>query len=220
MQLVLGEFLRHTRHVLGGPCENVPILTEEIGELASLFAVQVCPDGGKPFWVIRVQRYPLCFFGRLKRTLGITLLGVGGQGRLLAGHGHDSIQYLLLFSNHEGLGQPATSCRTLGGFLVVSGYGDDALGTWYLHLVVGIVGYSHELGQSRSAKQRVVRALQIHYLKPHCLSAEMILVPEEDIYHGLADWGAGQAGYDAMEHSPTGHELLRLDAQLLHGVMV
>ena len=48
----------------------------------------------------------------------------------------------------------------------------------------------------------------------------MILVPEEDIYLDLADWGAGQAGYDAMEHSPTGHELLCLDAQLLHGVTV
>ena len=86
---------------------------EEIGELAFLFAVKVCPDGGKPFWVMWVQRYPLCFFGRRKGTLGTTLLGVGGQGRLLAGHGHDSVQYLLLFSNYKGLGQPAAGCYVL-----------------------------------------------------------------------------------------------------------
>ena len=39
---MLGEFHRDTRHVLGGPCEDVAILTEEIDELAFLFAVKAC----------------------------------------------------------------------------------------------------------------------------------------------------------------------------------
>ena len=47
----------------------------------------------------------------------------------------------------------------------------------------------------------------------------MIFVSKENIYPDLADWCAGQAGYNAMEHSPNRHELLRLDIQLLHGVM-
>ena len=149
---MLGEFPRNTRHVLGGPLKDVPILTEEIGELAFLFAVQACPDDGKPLWVLGVKRYLLRLLGRLERSLGIILLGIGGQGRLFAGHGHDSVQHLLFFGNHKGLGQPAASGCTLRRLLVVSGYGDDALGTRHLHLEVGVVGDRHELGQSRSAK--------------------------------------------------------------------
>ena len=188
---MLVEIRGSTRHVFGGPCEGVPILTEEIDELAFLFALKAGAYDSVPLRVIRIQMYLLCFFGRLERTLSIIFLGVGGQGRLLAGHGHDSIQHIFLFSDHEGLGQPAASCRTLKGFLVVSGYGADAFGTRHLHLEVGIVWHNHKLGQSRSAKQCVVRALLIHYLKPYCFSAEMILAPKEDIYLDLADWGAG-----------------------------
>ena len=44
------------------------------------------------------------------------------------------------------------------------------------------MGHIHELGQSRLAKQGVVRAFQIHYLEPDCFSAKVILVSEEDIY--------------------------------------
>ena len=57
---MLGELPRHTRHVLGGPCENVPILMEEVDELAFLFAVEVAPDRDELLvWLACVQRYLL-----------------------------------------------------------------------------------------------------------------------------------------------------------------
>ena len=40
VKFVLGVLPRDTRHVLGGPCEDIPILTEEVDELAFLFAVE------------------------------------------------------------------------------------------------------------------------------------------------------------------------------------
>ena len=40
MKFVLGLLPRDTRHVLGGPCKDIPILTEEVDELAFLFAVE------------------------------------------------------------------------------------------------------------------------------------------------------------------------------------
>ena len=74
---MLGEIRRNTRHVLWGPCKDIPILTEEIDELAFLFAVKVRTYDSVPFWVLWVQGYLLCFFGRLERALGFRLLGVG-----------------------------------------------------------------------------------------------------------------------------------------------
>ena len=63
---MLGEFCRYTWHVFRGPCKDVSILTEEIDELAFLFAVKVCTYDGVPLWVLRVQGYLLCFLGRLE----------------------------------------------------------------------------------------------------------------------------------------------------------
>ena len=74
---MLGEFRRYTWHVFGGPCEDVPILTEEIDEIAFLFAVEVCTYDGVPLWVLRIQGYLLCLFGRLERTFGFRLLRSG-----------------------------------------------------------------------------------------------------------------------------------------------
>ena len=220
MQFVLGEILRDTRHVLWGPCKNVSILTEEVDELAFLFTVQVRPNDSEPVRILQVQRYLLRLLGRLEGALRIIFLGVGGQGRLFAGHGQNSLQHLLLFRHYEGLGQPATGHGALDGLLVIAGYRDDPLRARHLHLQVGIVGHSHELGQSRSAKQGMVRAFQIHYLELDCFSPKVILVFEEDIHLDLADWGTGQAGYDAMENGPAWHELLRLEVQPLHGIAV
>ena len=73
---MLGEIHRNTRHVFGRPCEDVPILTEEIDELAFLFAVEVCTYDGVPLWVLRIQGYLLCLFGRLEGALGLRILGV------------------------------------------------------------------------------------------------------------------------------------------------
>ena len=40
VEFVLGVLPRDTRHVLGGPCKNIPILMEEVDELAFLFTVE------------------------------------------------------------------------------------------------------------------------------------------------------------------------------------
>ena len=37
---MLGEIRQNTRHVLEGPCKDIPILTEEFDELAFRFAVE------------------------------------------------------------------------------------------------------------------------------------------------------------------------------------
>ena len=96
--------------------------------------------------MLGVKRYLLRLLGRLERSLSIMLLGIEGQGRLFAGHGHDSVQHLIFFGNHKGLGQAAAGCYALGGLLVIAGYGDDALGARHLHLEVSIVGDRHEIG--------------------------------------------------------------------------
>ena len=67
---MLGEFPRYTRHVLGGPCEDVPILTEEVDELAFLFAAQVAADCQELlFRPARIQRDLLAVLGRLELHL-------------------------------------------------------------------------------------------------------------------------------------------------------
>ena len=63
---MVGEFRRDTWHVLGGPCEDVSILTEEIDEIAFLFVVEVGAYDSVPLWVLRVQRYLLCFLDPLE----------------------------------------------------------------------------------------------------------------------------------------------------------
>ena len=42
---MLGEFPRYTRHVLGGPCEDFPVLSKELDERAFLFFAQARPHG-------------------------------------------------------------------------------------------------------------------------------------------------------------------------------
>jgi hypothetical protein len=43
LQGMLGEFPRYTYHVRWLPCEDVPVLTEELDKRAFLFGGQVCP---------------------------------------------------------------------------------------------------------------------------------------------------------------------------------
>ena len=63
---MLGEFPRYTRHVLGEPCENVPILTEELDELVFLFAIEVRPHDDELGLVVFVEVDFLCVPCRLK----------------------------------------------------------------------------------------------------------------------------------------------------------
>src|SRR3954471_5653131 len=53
VELVLGEFPRHSRHVLWRPCKDVPVLTEELDELTFLFVAKSCSDHNKLGWVGR-----------------------------------------------------------------------------------------------------------------------------------------------------------------------
>src|SRR3954468_4529741 len=66
MKGVLGEFPWDTWHVFGAPCENVPILTEEIDERAFLFAVQAITDQDELAWVFLVQQDLPCSLRRLE----------------------------------------------------------------------------------------------------------------------------------------------------------
>ena len=73
MKRVLGEFPRYTRHVLGRPCENVPILTEELDELAFLFAVKVRPHEDELGLVVLVEVDLICVPRRLETCFAIRL---------------------------------------------------------------------------------------------------------------------------------------------------
>ena len=66
MELVLGKFPRYSRHVLRGPCKDVPILTEELDELAFLFAVQSGPDDAELARLGGVQNDLLAVLRRLE----------------------------------------------------------------------------------------------------------------------------------------------------------
>ena len=145
MHLVLGELLRNTRHILGGPCKDILILTEEVDELAFLFAVKGGPYDSKLLRVRQVQDDLLGFLGRLEGGPGLRVLGVRWYGQLLAGHSHSPVKETLLFGDDEGLGQPGAGIGARERLLVVAGNGYDALGTRHLHLQVRIVRHHHEL---------------------------------------------------------------------------
>ena len=68
VEFVLGVLPRDTRHVLGGPCEDIPILTEEVDELAFLFAVEAGAYDNvlAAVGVFRVQLHFLCIIGGLE----------------------------------------------------------------------------------------------------------------------------------------------------------
>ena len=65
VKFVLDVLPRDTRHVLGGPCEDIPILTEEVDELAFLFAAKVgaYDDVFAAAGVFRVLLHLLGFLG-------------------------------------------------------------------------------------------------------------------------------------------------------------
>ena len=82
---MLGEFPRYTRHVLGGPREDVPVLTEELDERAFLFGVQARPHGDELGFVAVVEvdllriscRLEVQFACRLDRLRYLQLLLAG-----------------------------------------------------------------------------------------------------------------------------------------------
>ena len=66
MKLVLGKFPRYSRHVLRGPFKDIPILTEELDELAFLFSAPSGPDDAALARLGGVQNDLLAIFGGLE----------------------------------------------------------------------------------------------------------------------------------------------------------
>ena len=71
VKFVLSVLPRDTRHVLGGPCEDIPILTEEVDELDFLFAVEAGAYDNvlAAVGVFRVELHSLGFLGGLEGGL-------------------------------------------------------------------------------------------------------------------------------------------------------
>ena len=92
---MLGEFPRYARHVLWRPCEDVPVLTEELDELAFLFAAKAGSNYHELSGVGGIQGNLLTVLGRLKLDLVIRSLGLPSWQRCLGlgmGHGHQSVE--------------------------------------------------------------------------------------------------------------------------------
>ena len=93
MKLVLGKLPRYTRHVMWGPCEDVTVLTEELDELAFLFAAEPGPNNDALARVGGVQGNPLAVLCCLKYGL--------------------IIRSLVLRARHEGLHLSLNCCYDL-----------------------------------------------------------------------------------------------------------
>ena len=120
---MLGEFTRYTRHVLWGPREDVPVLTEELDERAFLFFVQARPHSDEPGLVVFVKvgllriscRLEVQFASRLDRLRYLQLLFAGLALEL----------FHLLIADH-GLSHLGAVRGAGDGAFVVSGDGDDS----------------------------------------------------------------------------------------------
>ena len=67
-QTVLSQPPGNSRHVGGFPCEDVPVLTEELDERLFLFGVECCRDMSRSSTRVgRLNVNPYCLTGRLKR---------------------------------------------------------------------------------------------------------------------------------------------------------
>ena len=119
MKFVLGVLPRNTRHVLGGACKDVSILTEEVDELAFLFGAEASPDGDALLWVGTVEWDLLGLFSRLERALAGRLGRRRRNHRLLGSLGHEPVD-LPLLGNHQGVGEAAAILGTLEQLLVVA----------------------------------------------------------------------------------------------------
>lgn len=72
---MLSQLPRNTWQVLGRPCEDAPILTEEVDELAFLFRVHARTDVDDMLGII-IELDRLCVLGRLERGISLCLAEV------------------------------------------------------------------------------------------------------------------------------------------------
>src|SRR4051812_35893329 len=108
VKLVLGVFPRYTRHVLWGPCKDVPVLMEELDELAFLFADESDPNDATLARLGGIQNNPLAVLGCLKCSLIIRSLGLHARhGCLHLGlaHFHDLVELAPLCIYDKGISQ-------------------------------------------------------------------------------------------------------------------
>ena len=183
VKFVLGVLPWDTRHVLGGPCEDIPILTEEVDELAFLFVVEAGAydnvlAAARVFWV---ELHFLGLLGGLEGGLVGRLRGRDRRSRGLACQGDDPVELAPLLGNDQRLGQLCAVSGALQGLAVIAGDGDEALGTRHLHLQIRVMGNRHELGERGPAQQCVVCAGQVHHLEPDRFASEVAAVTEQDI---------------------------------------
>ena len=136
MKFVLGVLPRDTRHVFGGPCEDIPILTEEVDELAFLFAVEAGAYDNV-LAAAGVFRGELHFLGLLGGLEGSLVGRVQGRDRCVGGltcEGDDPVKLVPLLGNDQRLGQLGAISGALQGLAIAAGDGDEALRTRHLHL--------------------------------------------------------------------------------------
>ena len=136
VKFVLGVLPRDTWHVLGGPCEDILILIEEVDELAFLFAVEAGAYDNV-LAAVGVFRVELHFLGLLGGLEGGLVGRVQGRDRCsggLACQGDDPVELVPLLGNDQRLGQRGAVSGALQGPAVIAGDRDQALGTRHLHL--------------------------------------------------------------------------------------
>src|ERR1041385_7864400 len=112
MKLVLGKFPRYTRHVMWGPCEHVTVLTEELDELAFLFAAESGPNNDALARVGGVQGNLLAILCHLKYCLIIrplVLRARHGVLHLCLDCCHHFVQLAPFYIYDQSISQPGTS---------------------------------------------------------------------------------------------------------------
>ena len=169
---MLSQFPRNTRHVLWSPCEDVPILTEDLDERAFLFAVESHADGDDAVRMVLVQPDLLGVLVRLKGRLGCGPLSFL---QVLLGEVNFALDFFELVRDDERLSQLGTGSRALDGTLVIARDCDDSFWARHLHLQVRVMRHRHEFGQSRSSEEGVVGAAQVDNLEPDRLAEEVAL---------------------------------------------
>jgi hypothetical protein len=136
---VLGDLPRDTQHFCQFPHKNILVALEEVDELAFLFGAQVSPDLDGLGWVLGVDSHGL---GILSGLQGV---GHGGHGRASRGGRCAKAQLLKLRGGDRGGGQLNATMIAVQSLLSFNLHGDDADGSRYLELEVGIARNSHEL---------------------------------------------------------------------------
>jgi hypothetical protein len=88
------------------------------------------------------------------------------------------VQFLL---GDDAFGLIGGAVLALDGLLEVADDIDDAVGTRYLHPVIGVIGTSHELGEGGSPEDAVVRTFEVNQLEADLLSWEVLLRAERHV---------------------------------------